>query len=148
MSELSEQIHATCITIDGNGVLICGASGSGKSDLALRLIDGGAELVSDDRVNLSSDDGLVAMPPETIAGLLEVRGVGILRLEYCDKSPVRLVVDLQEIDTIERLPAPESKLILGHAIPRLKLFAFESSAPAKVRLALKLANGDIIGVDD
>jgi len=149
MTKAPEQIYATCISIDGKGVLIRGASGSGKSDLALRLIDDGAELVSDDRVDLAIDNGaLLAAPPETIAGLFEVRGVGILRMVYRQKVPVHLVIDLQEKNSTERLPEPETVSLFGHPVPCLKLFAFEASAPAKVRLALRLSNGDIMGVDD
>ena len=77
---MDQQVHGTCIAIDGAGVLLRGPSGCGKSDLALRLIDGGAVLVADDRVSLEARAGdLVASAPDALAGLLEVRGVGIER---------------------------------------------------------------------
>ena len=74
------QVHATCIDVDGVGVLLRGPPGSGKSDLALRLISDGARLVADDRAELTVDSGQITVsPPSEIAGLIEVRGLGVLR---------------------------------------------------------------------
>lgn len=140
-----ESIHATCIAVDGHGVLLRGPSGSGKSDLALRLIDGGATLVGDDYCSYALRDGMVVVCPQaTIAGLLEVRGVGILRLAHAAEAVLRLVVDLFPGRRPERLPEPENTPILGIPVRRLALDPFEASAAAKVRLAVRLASGDII----
>jgi len=134
---MSEQVHATCVSVDGQGVLLRGLSGSGKSDLALRLIDQGAMLVADDRVNLDIKDGhIIASAPPEIADLFEVRGVGILRLASLDTVAVRLVVDLVDTDDVPRLPATATTDLLGAEIRYLRLNVFEASTPAKIRLAL------------
>ena len=92
----SAQIHATAVSIDGIAILIRGASGYGKSDLALRLIQEGAQLISDDRVKLTNiDKQLFAASPKNIDGLLEVRGIGILRVGSTGAQQVGLIVDLQ-----------------------------------------------------
>lgn len=133
------QIHATVVSVDGKGVVLRGPSASGKSDLALRLIDCGALLVADDRCDLvNTDSGLMASAPDRIAGLLEVRGLGVYRLEHASLAPVALVVDLTSADTIERLPEPATCTDWGPSIPCIKLAPFEASAPAKIRLALDL----------
>jgi hypothetical protein len=129
-------IHATCVALDGRGVVLLGPSGSGKSDLALRLIDGGARLVADDRVILSAGPGgPVARAPAAIAGLLEVRGIGPLAVPAVDAAPVVLVCDLGP-GPHERLPAPATTDALGAALPLIRLDPFEASAPAKLRLAV------------
>jgi serine kinase of HPr protein (carbohydrate metabolism regulator) len=139
-----ETVHATAVAIDGSAVLLRGPSGSGKSDLALRLIDGGAVLVADDRVVLSRRGGeVVAEAPATIAGRLEVRGVGIVRLGHTGPSPLRLVVELTRQDEVDRLPKAAETMLLGVAVPVMCLAPFEASAPAKLRLALRLAPGEI-----
>lgn len=143
-------LHATCITLFDHGVLLRGPSGSGKSDLALRLIDQGAMLVGDDYCHYHAQDGgLYAAPIETIAGLLEVRGIGIVRLPYHPKARVRLVVDLvpptsqDPAQRIERLPPWQETEIAGVSLPFIRLYPFEDSAAAKVRLAVRLATGII-----
>lgn len=139
-----ETIHGTIVDIEGAGVLLRGPSGAGKSDLALRLIDGGAVLVADDRITLSETGGnVVAAAPETIAGKLEVRGLGIVRLPFQVSSAVRLVVDLVGGASVERLPNAAETVLLGVALPVLNLAPFEASAPAKIRLALRLAPQEI-----
>ena len=139
------QLHATCVALDGAGVLLCGAPGSGKSDLALRLIDAGARLVADDRADLGARRGRVwvTAPPE-IAGLIEVRGVGVVRLEALAEVPLALVVDLVAGDAVERLPEPGSRAYLGIPVPVLALAPFQASAAAKVRLAVRGASGDLM----
>ncbi len=130
--------HATCIAIEGQAVLLRGASGSGKSDLALRLIDAGARLVADDQVRLRCRNGrLVASPPAALAGLLEVRGLAIVHLPYLDEAPVALVVDLVESGDVERLPEAEAVELAGVVLPLVRLAPFEASAPAKLRLAAR-----------
>src|SRR5437868_2197693 len=126
------QIHATCIAIDGAGVLLRGPSGAGKSDLALRLIDGGATLVADDRTELATGgDVVIASPPPAIAGKLEVRGIGVIELPFAASAPVRLVVDL--VASVERLPETGSCRLLDRVLPAIVLIPFEASAPAKLR---------------
>ena len=88
-------VHGSCVGIGGRGVLLRGPPGGGKSDLALRLIDGGAVLVADDQVALTARDGaLFAAPPETIAGKIEARGIGIMNLPHDAEARVALVIDL------------------------------------------------------
>ena len=98
-------VHASCVAVGGRGVLLRGPPGAGKSDLALRLIEAGAILVADDQVALTSSGGtLFAEPPARIAGLLEVRGIGIVSMDYVPQCPVDLVIDLAEPQAIERMP--------------------------------------------
>ncbi len=131
------RVHGTTVALEGEGVLLRGPSGSGKSDLALRLIDGGASLVADDQTELTrAADGLIARSPATIAGRMEVRGVGILRVPAVSSAPLRLVVDLVAPDRVERLPEPQFCEYLQCSLPLLALAPFEASAPAKVRFAL------------
>jgi serine kinase of HPr protein (carbohydrate metabolism regulator) len=131
-------VHGTTVEIAGAGILLRGAPGSGKSDLALRLIDAGARLVADDRTLLRRDgDRLIAAAPESIAGRLEVRGVGILTMPSVTQAVLRLVVDLVAPDAVERLPEPRSVRLLGVDLPLLSLAPFEASAAAKLRLAAR-----------
>jgi len=142
-----ETIHATCVSIGGKGVLIAGKSGSGKSDLALRLIDAGAMLVSDDRTVLSLLDGaLMASPPPQIAGMIEVRGLGILRVPYDSSVNVTLHVRLvDETEKPERLPEEENIVLMGLAVRSIGLHAQEASAAAKVRAFLSYPMVDARG---
>lgn len=129
------RLHATCVACGGRAVLLLGASGSGKSDLALRLLDRGWVLVADDQVELRrSGAGLVASPPPTIAGLIEIRGVGIVRRPHASGVPVALAFDLAV--TPERLPEPALRAISGVALSCLPLAPFEPSAALKVEAAL------------
>ncbi|WP_242116143.1 HPr kinase/phosphorylase [Sphingomonas lacusdianchii] len=127
-------IHAGCVAMRGVGVLIAGPSGSGKSDLALRLIDRGAVLVSDDYTLLHVEGGeLHATAPATIAGRIEVRGIGIVDRPTLARVPVALFV---EAGTPDRLPEPATRVIAGIAIPAYRLALLEASAPAKIDLML------------
>jgi len=144
---MTTQIHATCVDIDGAGVLLLGPSGSGKSDLALRLIDGGARLVADDRVNLAADGARVhASPPPNIAGMLEVRGIGIVKLEHAPHIPVDLAVELAPRGRIERLPRAEWREFAGVKVPLCRVDPFEAAATQKVRLAVRVVGGTIMPV--
>lgn len=132
------QIHATCVVLDAGAVLLRGPSGSGKSDLALRLIDKGAKLVADDRVDLRPEGGrVVARAPSPLHGLIEVRGIGIVRLPSVLDAPVALIVDLVGRDEVERLPADQDETLLGVPVPRLAFDPFDGSAPLKIMLALR-----------
>lgn len=136
------RIHATAVALDGRAVLLRGASGAGKSDLALRLIDAGARLVADDRCELwRRDDAIIVGPPGTISGLIEVRGLGIMRVAALAEAPVALIADLVPVENIERLPERRSETILGIALPLIAVAPFETSAAAKVRLALRAFTG-------
>jgi serine kinase of HPr protein (carbohydrate metabolism regulator) len=138
-------VHATTVEVEGTGVLIRGPSGSGKSDLALRLIDRGARLVADDQTEVERlDSRLMARAPAAIAGRIEVRGLGIIRLPEVSHTTLGLVVDLVPAKRVERLPEPNSVEILGISLPLLALAPFEASAAAKVRLAVVSGKMDII----
>ena len=132
----SETIHASCVAREGRAVLIAGPSGSGKSDLALRLIDRGAGLVSDDYTVLHRvGEKLIARAPENIRGKIEVRGIGIVAMETVQEVPVALIIDLSEQG--ERFPLTErTRLIAGITVPVLRLRPFEASAAIKVEIAL------------
>lgn len=135
-----EQTHATCVDIDGAGVLLRGPSGSGKSDLALRLIDDGARLVADDRAELTLVGGqVIASAPPVLKGRIEVRGLGIIAVDALAETPLKLVVDLVAPTAVERLPEPATADVIGIRLPVVRLAPFEASAPAKVRAALKAA---------
>ena len=132
----SETLHASTVAIDGRAVLITGPSGSGKSDLTLRLLDRGFSLVSDDQTIVRKiGDRLIATAPETISGKLEIRGVGIVDMECVADVPVALVVELTS--EIQRLPDDSrERPILGLGIPLISVDAMAASAPSKVALAL------------
>lgn len=130
-------LHATCVELNQTGIVLRGPSGSGKSDLALRLIDGGARLIADDRLAVErAGEQLLGRPAATLAGLLEVRGFGIVRLPHGAVCRLGLIVDLDPQTPPERLPEPETCCLLGIALPCLRLDPRAASACAKVRLAL------------
>ena len=142
-------IHATAVAlpVDGGwaGVLLRGAPGSGKSDLALRLIDEGARLVADDQTELcSAGETLIARAPARIAGRLEVRGLGLARVPAVDQAALVLVVDLVARSDIERLPPPRTVSLAGYRVAALYLAPFEISAAAKLRLAAQAAQAGTI----
>ena len=132
----SETVHASTVAMDGRAVLISGPSGSGKSDLTLRLLDRGFTLVSDDQTLVRrEDDRLIASAPPTIAGKLEIRGIGIVDMEHVRDMPVALLVELTS--DIQRLPDDNrERPILGVALPLISIDAMAASAPSKVALAL------------
>lgn len=128
-------LHASCVAIGGRAVLIAGASGRGKSDLALRLIDRGARLVSDDYTLVAPRGGILfASAPERIAGRIEIRGIGIVEMEAVADVPVCLLADLDA--DVPRMPEPEHRTIAGIAVPAVALAALEASAPIKLESAL------------
>jgi serine kinase of HPr protein (carbohydrate metabolism regulator) len=129
-------IHATCVAIGGRGVLLAGRSGAGKSDLALRLIDRGATLVSDDYSELSERGGrLIATPPERLAGKMEVRGIGVIDMPYQTETDVALIITLDE--PVDRMPEFATRHLAGVDVPAAALAALEPSAPIKVELMLR-----------
>jgi HPr kinase/phosphorylase len=138
-------VHATCVALPSSGrtwrgVLLRGPSGAGKSDLAARLIETGARLVADDQtVVVRRGRRLEGSAPPTIAGLLEVRGVGIVMLRRSQlmiRASISLLFDLVPPQHIERLPEPARESMLNLELPVLALAPFEASAPTKLRLAL------------
>ena len=132
----SETLHASTVALDGRAVLICGPSGSGKSDLALRLIDRGFRLVSDDQTIVRKEGGkLIASAPPTIHGKLEIRGLGIVEMETVDDVPVALFIELTS--DIQRIPDDSrDRLVLDVRIPLISVDALTASAPSKVAIAL------------
>lgn len=141
-----ELVHGTSLALGEKAVLIRGPSGAGKSDLALRCISLAslahiphrAELVSDDQVRLHKVEGAIEVsPPESIAGLLEVRGLGVLTVPYRPRARLALVVDLVPAGEVPRYPLDATSVeYLSVKLPLLRLAAFESSCPIKVILAL------------
>ena len=131
-----KRIHSSSIVIDDNGVLILGDSGSGKSDLALRLIDNGATLISDDIsiCRKNSNNIYLYCPPE-IKGLLEVREIGIITVPFVERIKLRLVVNLKSNNN-ERFPKDSSYRILGIKIPIINIEGKNSSAVAKIKVKL------------
>jgi serine kinase of HPr protein (carbohydrate metabolism regulator) len=135
----SELLHASTVAIDGHAVLITGLSGSGKSDLALRLIDRGAALISDDYTLITRDDGVLnATAPANIKGKIEVRGIGIVTITVAESARVALIVRLGE-DVPRMRGIDEYQTLIGVEVPVFPLIAHEASAPLKVELALKAA---------
>ena len=132
----AETVHTSTVALDGRAVLISGPSGAGKSDLALRLLDRGFTLVSDDQTLVRRDgDRLIATAPPNIAGKLEIRGIGIVEMERLSDVPVALIVELTS--DIQRLPDDSrERPILGVRVPLISIDAMTASAPSKVALAL------------
>lgn len=130
-----DNIHATLISYNNNGILLIGKSGSGKSDLALRMImQNNAILVSDDYVNLEViNNHLFGSAPQEIAGKLEVRGLGIMPFNHKNSEKITLCVELAEKrEDVERLPSAEYCDFLGISIPKIKLYAFDCSTSCKI----------------
>lgn len=136
--------HGTAVLLKGAGfepaaVLLRGLSGSGKSDLAFRLIEMGGQLICDDQVELEKRQGKIfAGGVPAIEGLLELRGLGLLRYPIAAPSRLRLVIDLVRREDVPRLPDLEATRILGIDIPRLRLHAFDISTPLKIHKALEV----------
>ena len=131
------------MAVGPRAVLLRGASGSGKSDLALRLIDAGARLVADDQSELRREgDAIIVRAPSAIAGLIEVRGIGVVRVDTLAEAPLALIADLAAPELIERLPPLATERLLDLELPCVAVAPFEASAAAKVSLALRAFAGD------
>jgi serine kinase of HPr protein (carbohydrate metabolism regulator) len=142
-------VHATSVALRSKGrwqgVLLRGPSGAGKSDLALRLVQAGGRLVSDDQTHVAvKGRRLIATAPQALAGLIEVRGVGIVKLargQLAAQALLVLAIDLVPPEKVERLPGHTQETLLGFKMPVLALAPFEASAVAKLHLALaQIAN--------
>lgn len=130
-------IHATALFLDGLGILLMGKSGSGKSDLALRLIkQNKGELIADDRTELRNNNGqITASAPKILQGLLEVRGIGIIKQKFLESQKIDIIIDLDT--SPQRIPAEEeSREISGISLPLFYLNSFEISATLKVELII------------
>ncbi|HEX7777477.1 MAG TPA: aldolase [Parvibaculum sp.] len=135
---MASLVHGTCVAFGLRAVLLRGPSGSGKSDLAFRLIGLGATLVADDQVSLAAEEGrVVASAPERLSGLLELRGLGLAAMPAAPRAGLALVVDLVPRDAVPRLPEPRYAAVEGLDLPLLALHAFDLTAAEKVRLALE-----------
>jgi len=141
-----ENLHATCVEVNGSGVLLIGQSAAGKSDLALRLLNDNHhqnKLVSDDQVIVYAENStLTAHPPKSLEGLLEVRGVGICRFDFIPSTIIKLLVILDPHQTSDRLPnfSIQKRKIADVDLPYIILNAFEVSASLKIQQAVKLLN--------
>src|SRR3546814_964990 len=133
----SEMLHSSTVSVNGRAVMIEGRSGSGKSDLALRLIDRGAKLVSDDyTIVRRKGKMLLASPPENIAGKIEVRGIGLVEMTHVSDLPVALVV--QFFDVVDSMPTtPALRVMAGISIPVMNIPPHASQAPIKAELHIK-----------
>jgi len=145
VSKDGELIYGTCISLHADAAILKGTSNSGKSDLALRFILGtpaelGPALIADDHIKVVAKNGaLIASAPATIAGQIEVRGIGIVSVAHREQARVRLIVQLVDHDDVPRLPPSPlpSETVCGIALPVLALSPFEASAHLKLRLALQ-----------
>jgi HPr kinase/phosphorylase len=141
-----ELVHGTCVALGKRAALLRGEPGSGKSDLALRFLALHGEgdlrpyLVADDQVWVEgTDDGqALASVPETLTGLIEVRGLGIAEMPFLARAPLVLVCDLVSADRVPRMPPDpwDRSVVAGISLPSLMLSAFDASAPLKLRMAL------------
>ncbi|MDD3181974.1 MAG: serine/threonine protein kinase [Alphaproteobacteria bacterium] len=137
-------LHTTSVALDGKAVLLAGPSGVGKSDVALRLIESGATLIADDQTKVQQAEGqIIASPPDSIAGLIEVRHVGLYKLPYVTRIPIVLYVDLVFAnDPLDRLPSMAFYPLLDQPVRWLKLVGCEASTPSKIRIAMKGTHED------
>ena len=135
-------VHATAVLLGAGGLLVIGPSGAGKSMLALRLIDRGAMLVADDRVDLQPSAGgrLAARPPPALAGLIEIRGLGVLRMSHAPSAAIVLVLDLGRRP--QRMPEPAFWTGAGAPVPLIGFDEADPAAPLRAEWAVALAATD------
>lgn len=130
--------HASCVEFNGKGILIIGESGSGKSDLTLRLIDAGGILIGDDYVELDiKNNEIVVKPAPNIEGMIEVRGIGLIEMVFKEECVLNLALELTDRKQIERLPEVVYFEYEGVRIPQYKFDPFALSAIPKIKLLLK-----------
>ena len=142
------KVHGTSVSIDGDGVLFRGPSGSGKSDLALRMINYGAQLVSDDQVCLTRrNDNIFMSSPPTIRNSMEVRGIGIVNTIAQKEAPLILVLNMSPNNAANRMPIWQLCTFLDIKVPAVEFAPFEISAHLKVKLAINLARENGIKLD-
>ena len=136
--EASLLIHASAVRFSNKGVLLLGPSAHGKSDLALRLIDAGGVLIADDQVQLTigSDHRLHAAPPACLRGLIELRGIGIMRVPFQEGRLDLAVELLPSTVATDHLPEPSVVSWLGLDLPKISLQADVASAVARIRMTL------------
>ena len=140
-----QNIAAGCVCVHGIGVLILGDSGSGKSSLALSLIQNGARLVSDDRTVVFNEDGcLWATAPISISGMMEVRGIGLVRgFEVAEKAPVRLLIRLKR-QKEERLPVQVKENFMGQEVYSFSFYKNDFALTNKIMLAIRIALQELV----
>lgn len=149
MSSLTQQLHGNCLAIGEIGILLRGKPGVGKSDLTLRLIEDGGLLVADDRVDLERDgDTVYASAPLALSGLMEVRGLGILRFGFRERVQLRAVIDLLSAASEDRLPEQRFTEVMGMMLPCFQIDPGSASAVIKVTLVSGLVTGSITRTDD
>lgn len=138
-------VYGNCIDFDGNGIIILGKSSMGKSDLTYRLIENhGANLVSDDHIIIEKEENnLIAKTVENIKGLIEIRNIGIIKISHIEKTKIKLIIELEKQENLERMPEDEFLEIDGIKIKKIKLDAFEQSTELKIITALKIELGVI-----
>ena len=137
-------IHSTAISLNGDGILIKGPSGSGKTDLALRLIESGGKLISDDQVIIKRKaKKLFLSSPKELNGLIQLSGIGIVKADYVQNIPLELVVKLQPYKNLDPFPINKEEIIKDLSIPVLSLYSFAVSATAKIKIALDVQKNKV-----
>ncbi|MAV88757.1 MAG: hypothetical protein CMM67_11010 [Rhodospirillaceae bacterium] len=137
-------MHSSAISLNGDGILIKGPSGSGKTDLALRLIESGGKLISDDQVIIKRKaKKLFLSSPEGLNGLMQLPGIGIVKVDHVQNIPLELVVKLQPYNVLEPFPINNQEFIEDFSIPSLNLYSFAISATAKIKIALDVQRNKI-----
>jgi len=137
-------IHSTAISLNGDGILIKGPSGSGKTDLALRLIESGGKLISDDQVIIKRKaKRLFLSSPKELNGLMQLSGIGIVKADYVQNIPLELVVKLQPYKNLDPFPINKEEIIKDLSIPALSLYSFAVSATAKIKIALDVQKNKV-----
>ena len=137
-------IHSTAISLNGDGILIKGPSGSGKTDLALRLIESGGKLISDDQVIIKRKaKRLFLSSPKELNGLMQLSGIGIVKADYVQNIPLELVVKLQPYKSLDPFPINKEEIIKDLSIPALSLYSFAVSATAKIKVALDVQKNKV-----
>jgi serine kinase of HPr protein (carbohydrate metabolism regulator) len=137
-------IHSTAVSLNGDGILIKGPSGSGKTDLALRLIESGGKLISDDQVIIKRKaERLFLSSTKELNGLMQLSGIGIVKVDCVQNIPLELVVKLQPCNFLDPFPIKREEFIKDFSIPALNLYSFAVSATSKIKIALDVQKNKI-----